>query len=228
MPWLLSGREQRRRFSTSRSSSVARMIPGLALGALMYWLNLVQASRTQSVRMSMSVYRWPSRVWPMRARWWFTPQPWALAHLRNDRSISALIGIRRHTDPDVRHAVAFGMGSGSGDEVRQTLIQLMEDQVDEVRNWATFGLGSLSDADGPEVREALRKRLDDSFEAVRDEAIWGLARRKDPSALQSLLKRLESGRWVQGDEDAAAEVLGLARTAPTEKLQDGLRKLLGG
>ncbi len=153
---------------------------------------------------------------------------WALAHLSDDRAISALIGIRRHADPDVRHAVAFGMGSGSGDEVRQTLIQLMEDHVDEVRNWATFGLGSLSDADGPDVREALRKRLDDSFEAVRDEAIWGLARRKDSSALQSLLKRLESGRWVQGDEDAAAGALGLARIASAEELQDGLRKLIGG
>jgi HEAT repeat protein len=151
---------------------------------------------------------------------------WALAHLRDDRAITTLIGMKHHANPDVRHAVAFGMGGCSGSETRQTLIELMEDQADEVRNWATFGLGSLSDVDGPEVREALHKRLDDSFGEARDEAIWGLARRKDTLALQILLERLESGSWVQGDEDAAAEALGLGRAASAEELQDGLRKLL--
>jgi HEAT repeat protein len=151
---------------------------------------------------------------------------WALAHLRDDRAITTLIGMKHHANPDVRHAVAFGMGGCSGSETRQTLIELMEDQADEVRNWATFGLGSLSDVDGPEVREALHKRLDDSFGEARDEAIWGLARRKDTLALQILMERLESGSWVQGDEDAAAEALGLGRAASAEELQDGLRKLL--
>ena len=113
-------------------------------------------------------------------------------------------------------------------ETTQTLIDLMEDQADEVRDWATFGLGTLSDVDGPEVREALRKRLDDSFGEARDEAICGLARRRETLALQILLERLESGSWVQGDEYAAVEALGLRCAASPAELQDGLLKLLRG
>ena len=153
---------------------------------------------------------------------------WALAHLRDDRAVSALIGMKHHANPDVRHAVAFGMGGCSEAEARQTLIELMEDEADEVRNWATFGLGSLSDVNSPEVREALLKRLDDPFGEARDEAIWGLARRKETVALRMLLERLESENWVRGVmRDAAQEALGLGRTLSAEELQNALREILG-
>lgn len=33
---------------------------------------------------------------------------WALAHLRGDRALRALIEVKRHLDPGVRQAVAFG------------------------------------------------------------------------------------------------------------------------
>jgi HEAT repeat protein len=152
---------------------------------------------------------------------------WVLAHLPSDRTISTLIGMRRHADPDIRYAAAFGLHGCSTEEGKQTLIELMEDSDDEVRNWATFGLGSISEVDGPDVRDALRKRLDDSFEDARDEGLWGLARRKDPSALQILLERLESESWMQGDEYAAVDALGLTPSASAEDLKDGIRKLLG-
>ncbi len=152
---------------------------------------------------------------------------WALAHLATPRAALSLLELKGHADPDVRHAVAYGMGLCPGTESTRVLIELMEDPSNVVRDWATCGLGTLSDADGTDVREALRKRLDDSFEDARDEALWGLVRRKDPAAVRTLLGRLEADTWVNGDQCAAADALGLSTIAPAEEVQVGLRRLLG-
>jgi len=122
-----------------------------------------------------------------------------LAHLEGDRAITALIGIRNNADPCVRHAVANGLGRTSRPEAIQTLIELMEDTDDDVRDWATFGLG-VSTGDSPQIREAFRRSLNDTFLDVRQEAIWGLARRKDPEGLLLLLEQLEAHVWAAGDE----------------------------
>lgn len=113
------------------------------------------------------------------------------------------------------------------DHAIQTLIELMGDLDDDVRDWATFELGTQCDADSPEIRDALRKRLEDPHVYARNEAIWGLVKRKDPLGLQLLLERLELGSWVDGDEWAAAEALGLTETDTSpDDLLLGLRKLL--
>ena len=80
--------------------------------------------------------------------------------------------------------------------------------------------------DSPEIRDALKKRLADTFPDARDEALWGLARRKDPSALQALLDRLNSETWIAGDEMAAADLLGLNHQTSVDDLGGGLRKVL--
>ena len=161
---------------------------------------------------------------------------WALAHLQGDPAISALIGARKCADAQVRLAVAVGMAGSERSDAIRTLIELMEDDDDEVRNWATFGLGNAGAEQGPPVRfgtldsagirDALRKRLTDSFRDVRDEAIWGLAFRRDPAALQLLLDRLNSKERIRGDETTTAEILALASNAPVEALRTGLRNLL--
>lgn len=160
---------------------------------------------------------------------------WALSHLGGEQAVATLIANKRHPDADVRQAVAVGLAGSDRPEVSQTLTELMEDRADEVRNWATFGLGSqfIEAGSGPirlmdsaEIRAALRGRIDDPFEDVRDEALWGLAQRKDPPALRSLLERLESEASKAGDRDAAEIALGLDGTATTEQLRAGLKKLL--
>ncbi len=103
----------------------------------------------------------------------------------------------------------------------------MEDVDDEVRNWATFGLGTQSVEDSPQIREALRNRLTDTFSDVRDEATWGLALRKDPIGVRMLLDRLESEAWIQGDKYAAADILSLPYSddVPVSDLCSGLRQI---
>ena len=106
----------------------------------------------------------------------------------------------------------------------------MEDESDEVRDWATFGLGSLcvdlksgQYQDSPEIRDALYARLNDP--AARDEAIWGLAQRKDLVGLKILLARLESENCMPGDKQAAEEALHV-RGGSVQKLREDLRQLI--
>jgi HEAT repeat protein len=108
-----------------------------------------------------------------------------------------------------------------------TLMELMEDSADEVRNWATFSLGVSTVHDSPAIREAFRRRLADSFEDAREEAIWGLAKRKDRQGLQLLLRRLEDDSWVQGDQCAARDILETrpGEELPFDKLREGIRAL---
>jgi HEAT repeat protein len=142
---------------------------------------------------------------------------------------SALIEMKCHSDAHIRWAVALGMCGCTEIAAIQTLIELMEDPDDDVRNWATFELGTQCDADSSEIREALQKRLEDSFSEARDEAVWGLAKRKDSLDLRLLLERLESEKVSWADEWAAEDVLdliGSKRGSPREELRLGLRKLL--
>jgi HEAT repeat protein len=159
---------------------------------------------------------------------------WALAHLKGDTAVSALIEVRRSADPCVRWAVAYGVAGSERPEAIRTLMDLMEDDDDEVRNWATFGLasayvegsGRLGTMDSTDIRTALRKRMNDPFREVRNEAVWGLAVRRDPAALRVILDRLNSAEWVAGDEMAAAEALDLDYKSPVEALRSGLGSLL--
>ena len=154
---------------------------------------------------------------------------WALAHLDGHESKTALIRLKNHSDPDVRYAVAFGLVMEKVPGVVPTLLELMDDNDDKVRNWATYALGQSPEHDSPEIREAFRRRLSDSFEEAREEAIWGLAKRKDRQGLALLLKRFDDDSWVQGDEQAARDVLEArpGEDLSIDKLCDGIRALAG-
>jgi HEAT repeat protein len=95
----------------------------------------------------------------------------------------------------------------------QTLIELSRDIDHNVRNWATFGLGALIDADSPGVRQALYDRLFDEDEETHLEAIWGLSQRKDPRVIDFLVKRLLS-ETVGFDDLRAAEAMGAPELLP--------------
>jgi len=155
---------------------------------------------------------------------------WALGHIKGESAKNGLLTLRHSTNADIRHAVAFGLAGDTSPEAVDALIELMQDPVSYVRDWATFGLGSeLGNAlllDSPKIRDALRGRLTDADEETRNEAVWGLAMRKDPACLQVLLERLEADEWVSGDEGAASYILGITSEAPVAELREGLRRLL--
>ena len=76
------------------------------------------------------------------------------------------------------------------------MIRLSSDTDHDVRNWATFGLGSQIEDDTPEIREALRANLGDPDHEIRGEAIIGLAERKDPEVADILIREWESSETV--------------------------------
>jgi HEAT repeat protein len=128
-----------------------------------------------------------------------TASAWALTHLDREKGNSALMKMKNHQDAGVRQAVATGASNCDTEEKLQTAMELMEDDDDDVRDWATFSLGTQCEADSPEIRAGLRKRLDDPFVEACNEGLWGLAHRRDPDAVKHLLHRLEQDTWVSGD-----------------------------
>jgi HEAT repeat protein len=69
---------------------------------------------------------------------------------------------------------------------------MSRDTDNNVRDWATFALGTLFDADTPEIRDALFDRVADPHDDTRSEALVGLARRSDPRVTDGLKTELAS------------------------------------
>lgn len=134
----------------------------------------------------------------------------ALGHIANPLAIPLLTMHQNHPDPDVRFAVACALGNFPDNPIAATtLIDLTRDVDDDVRNWATFAIGTLTRFDSPELRDALVAGLTDHYEDVREEAIAGLARVKDKRVLPPLLSALEEPPVAENVVDAAREMLGI-------------------
>jgi HEAT repeat protein len=132
----------------------------------------------------------------------------ALGHIGDPGSLGVVFPHAADPNAQVRLAVAFTVATISPQplvpEARTTLIGLSRDKDPEVRDWATFGLGTLSDADGPDVRAALLARAEDVHHEARAEALFGLAVRHDPRAVPHLIRALQSPMVGGLEVDAAA------------------------
>lgn len=130
----------------------------------------------------------------------------ALGHLETGDT-ARICALAASRSDRVRHSVAWCLGRRDDARARATLIALSRDVDPDVRDWATFGLGSLSDADSPEIRQALVDRLNDSDADTRAEAMVGLATRGDPradAAVAAALRDPASGSLVQEAADLIA------------------------
>jgi HEAT repeat protein len=111
----------------------------------------------------------------------------AIGHLRIEADPGVLCSLAQHPSADVRYALAVALPSCGGAATIALLIQLMADTDDDVRDWATFGLGTQADEDSEEIRAALLRRVADVHDDTRAEALAGLAVRKDLRVLPALL-----------------------------------------
>ena len=125
----------------------------------------------------------------------------AFGHLGSTEAIVPLVPFKNHPHEDVRFGVAYGLMCQEDELAISTLIELSADSSIPVRNWATFGLGSMIETNSPEIRQALWVRIeaekphisDDDFYEIYMEALLGLARRKDIGILNLLKEELDSG-----------------------------------
>ncbi len=134
----------------------------------------------------------------------------ALGHLDNPAAVPLIAQFHRHQDSDVRFNLAFALGCYPNDSSSvETLLQLMQDEDESVRDWATFGLGVLGNRDTTEIREVLLVALADANEDVSEEALVGLAKRKDRRVITKLLEKLEGQSPTVRVFEAAGEMLGM-------------------
>lgn len=141
----------------------------------------------------------------------------ALAHMErllglapDTRALEPLLRLAEHPDDEIRRAVAIALPHvvcATRDErgVR-ALIELTADPYDQVRDWATSGLGECQELDGSEVSRALEERRADDNLHVRYAALDGLGRRGDIEALAEAL-RYPDGELIRTAERAADPVL---------------------
>jgi HEAT repeat protein len=96
--------------------------------------------------------------------------------------------------------VVHGLSGQDDERAIAVLIKLSADDRPQVRNWATFGLGTLIEVDTPAIRSALYQRfITEDVEAdetaeIYGEALVGLAHRKDDRILPRLIEELMSDR----------------------------------
>lgn len=136
----------------------------------------------------------------------------AFGHLKDSRGILPLVKLKNHPDADVRMGVVCGL-SGQEDELAiQTLIDLSSDEDEDIRNWATFNLGSQIETDTPAIRDALFARVisetgdSDTIAEICGEALVGLAIRKDERVINPLIAVLKSGCVGVLPVEAASEM----------------------
>jgi hypothetical protein len=116
----------------------------------------------------------------------------ALGHLHNPHTPESLIEFSTHPDACIRYAVVSSLCGHDDSDSIEAMIARSSDSDREVRNWATFGLGSQIDTDTPAIREALVARLIEEDDEIRGEAIVGLARRGDIRSAGALLNELNT------------------------------------
>ncbi len=138
---------------------------------------------------------------------------------------SALPQVLRHAhdvSPEVRQQVARAIPSLAGnperEEALEALIGLMSDPAADVRDWATFGLGSQLQSDSSKIRTALLERVEDEEGSVDGEALVGLALRQDERVAGKIVRRLERG-------DAGPLVVEAAATMPRRRFLPALYAL---
>jgi HEAT repeat protein len=115
---------------------------------------------------------------------------YALGHI-NGGDLVKISEFKHHRSPEIRLAAVTALLRRDEFLARNALIFLSSDESAKVRDWATFGLGSMSEIDSPEIRNALVARLDDPDEDTRGEAIVGLSVRKDERVIAAILSALE-------------------------------------
>jgi HEAT repeat protein len=135
----------------------------------------------------------------------------ALSFLENPAAIPLICSFRSNPDAEIRFSVACALRPPFANDhlAVETLLELMRDEDEDVRNWATFNLGSQGDADSPAIRDALVERLGDSFPDAREEAVEALAKRKDLRVLPALRGLLQAETMPCCAEEAAYYLLDL-------------------
>lgn len=134
----------------------------------------------------------------------------ALGRMKDEKAIQRILKLKNYAHEDIRFAVVHGLLTIDEIDAIKALIELSADSDEDVRNWATFGLGSQIETDTEEIRNALFARTGEKGSEVcgeiRGEALVGLAVRKDKRVIEPLLKEFASETVGKLSVEAAVEI----------------------
>jgi HEAT repeat protein len=151
----------------------------------------------------------------------------AISHLHEPKSLPYLLPFIKNDSAAVRQAVAMALHASWGQPAISALIDLMSDQSNLVRDWATFAFRT-SKVDSPQIRTALVQRLSDDDLTTRAEAICALAQCGDLRCVEQLRRDLGQDQTWDDCHIEAARVL-LARPdedeSSAQELLDGLNSI---
>lgn len=116
----------------------------------------------------------------------------ALGHHQSAEAVGPVARLQGHPRADVRHAVVFALLCQNDPAAIATLISLSADSDRDVRNWAAFGLGSMTEVDSGPLRAALLARVAEADEEIAGEAMVGLALRGDTRVAGPLLEAVNA------------------------------------
>jgi HEAT repeat protein len=149
----------------------------------------------------------------------------AFGNLGPEYGTDLLLRLREHPEAAVRAGVVQALAGRDAPQVVPSLIALSSDPDEDIRDWATFALGSLADRDDDEIREALVARLDDPAEEPRLEAVHGLALRRDARATEAALALLaahDDGTDLWGGHALEESAIRLAALTGDERFREHL------
>ncbi|WP_337964809.1 hypothetical protein [uncultured Flavobacterium sp.] len=107
-----------------------------------------------------------------------------------DKQINVICAYKDHKSVTVKYALVYAILAIDKNKTINTLIELSKDKDSDIRDWATFGIGTQIETDTQIIREALWERINDTDTTTRLEAIVGLAKRKDENIKKILKKEL--------------------------------------
>lgn len=136
----------------------------------------------------------------------------------DDKGIEKLSYLKKHRYAVVRYGVVHALQKVDKPAAIDMLIDLSGDKDTDVRDWATFSLGSMITRNNKAIRDALWARISDTDEDTRMEAIMGLASRKDPGIYEVIRKELSTGETGTLLFDAIAALGGQEFLSPLKKL----------
>ncbi len=109
------------------------------------------------------------------------------------KQIAKLVEFEHHENVEVKYALISALSGIENSKAIQLLINFTTHKNSTIRNWSTFGLGSLIETDNRAIRNALWNNVLDTDFDTKSEAIMGLALRKDIRVKNVLITALENG-----------------------------------
>lgn len=107
-----------------------------------------------------------------------------------NEELKLICNFKNNKSKMVREGLIFAILNINKELAINTLIELSNDKFSNIRNWATFGIGTQISKSNKNIINALWKRTSDKHLTTRHEALLGLAKRKDTRIKEKLKKEL--------------------------------------